>query len=155
MHFGCFSGQHMHWRRFCGQQLGGGRKRAAAGRFFLKKKNLGTREKTGHQIDLSSTSRPLSFVFHLLVLSFLHSMLVFFNFFSKLVDGYIGWGWYEFILVLIIGALFYHLHHQPATIGLQPGNFFKKKSKTIFWSLGGYFRQWALLVGSQGTDLWA
>ena len=43
-----------------GQQLGGGRKRAAVGRFFFEEKNLGTREKTGHQIDLSLTSHPLS-----------------------------------------------------------------------------------------------
>ena len=43
-----------------GQQLSGGRKRAAAGRFFFEEKNLGTREKIGHQIDLSLTSHPLS-----------------------------------------------------------------------------------------------
>ncbi|CBI17208.3 unnamed protein product, partial [Vitis vinifera] len=34
--------------------------------------------------------------------------------------------------VLIIGALFYHLHRQPATTDLQPGIFFKKRVKPSF-----------------------
>ncbi|CBI23448.3 unnamed protein product, partial [Vitis vinifera] len=49
--------------------------------------------------------------------------------------------------VLIIGALFYHLHRQPATTDLQPGILFKKRVKPSFdlWVdiLGSGFCWWA------------
>ena len=91
-----FSGQHMHWRRFWGQHMHW-RGRGAAARwrkktgsswevFFWRKKFGDKRENRAPNRPFFNLSSSL-FVFHLRVLSFLHSMLVFLtSFLSSLMD---------------------------------------------------------------------